>query len=117
MEEKSIANAADDAVKVIAHAADEASKVIACAAAEALKVSNIIRDTDHDLLIELKTRMEGLRNDIKDLNDGTTLKIENHEVRLGKLETARTSQSVLISIGIAILSVLVSLLIYHIVGR
>jgi hypothetical protein len=35
--------------------------------------------TDHDLLIELRTEMQNIRNDIKELKDGTTSRIKNVE--------------------------------------
>ena len=60
--------------------------------------------------------MEGLKNDIKDLTDGTATKIANHEIRLNALETANTSISTKLVIGIAILSLLVTLLVWHIMG-
>ena len=42
--------------------------------------------TDHDLLIELKSEMVGLRADVKDLKDGTKERIRDHEVRLRFIE-------------------------------
>jgi len=71
---------------------------------------------DHDLLIELKTRMEALRDDIKDLKDGTTVKIADHEVRLFSLENSKTKTNTLVSIGVGILTLLVGLLVYHVLG-
>lgn len=110
---KTIANAAGEATKVIAQAASEASKMLANNAAEALKVTSVKSGNDHDLLIELKTRMEGLRDDIKALSDGTTTKIANHETRLNALEESKTRQTVLLSIGISVLVILVGLLTSH----
>ena len=43
--------------------------------------------TDHDLLIELRTEMRGVRGDIKDIKDGTASKLDDHEQRLRNLET------------------------------
>jgi hypothetical protein len=34
---------------------------------------------DHDLLVELKTQVQNIRQDIKDLKDGTTLRISSLE--------------------------------------
>jgi hypothetical protein len=106
-----------NAEKLISKAAMEATKVIASAAAEALKMNKLQNDTnkdDHDILIELKTRMEDLKVDIKELKDGTASKIDNHETRLTALEVSKTRQNVLTSIGIGILTILVSLMTYHI---
>lgn len=44
------------------------------------------RQIDHDLLIELRTEVRGMRGDIKDLSDNSTLKIADHEVRLRRVE-------------------------------
>lgn len=105
----------DAAATVITEAANAATKVIAEAAAEALKITNTKLDlykTDHDILIELKTRMGDLKDDIKDLKDGTSAKIDNHDARIVALETSKTRQNVLMSIGIGLMSLLVSLVIY-----
>ena len=42
--------------------------------------------SDHDLLIELKSEMVGLRADVKDLKDVTKERISDHEVRLRFIE-------------------------------
>ena len=109
-----IGQAADTAAKVVASAAEAAAKVVASAAAESVKVVNEKGSNDHDLLIELKTRMEGLKTDIKDLSSNTSLKIENHEKRIFDLEKTKTSQTTLISIGALILTVLVGILVNHV---
>jgi hypothetical protein len=41
---------------------------------------------DRDLLVELRTEVAGIRVDIKDLKDGTTIKLTDHEMRLRRLE-------------------------------
>jgi hypothetical protein len=41
---------------------------------------------DHDILITLVAEVKGLREDIKEIKDGTTLKISDHETRLRRLE-------------------------------
>lgn len=108
-----IASAALEASKLLASAALEASKLIASNAAEAVKVSNKQNGNDHDLLIRLETKMEGLKSDIRDLKDGTNNKIADHEKRLGALESSKTRQNTLMSIGIGLLSLLVGLLLFH----
>jgi hypothetical protein len=42
--------------------------------------------SDHDLLIELRTEMRGMRGDIKDLRNGTSDRLADHEMRLRALE-------------------------------
>jgi hypothetical protein len=44
-------------------------------------------------------------------------RIDEHETRLNALESSNTKQTVLVSIGIGILSLLISLLIWHILGK
>ena len=41
---------------------------------------------DHDLLIELRTEMRGVRDDIQKLTDGTAKQIADHELRLRFVE-------------------------------
>jgi hypothetical protein len=66
--------------------------------------------TDHDLLIELRTEMRGMRIDIKNIADGTSLKMADHETRIRTLEaeaitysTDRVSATVYTRIGGTIL--------------
>lgn len=42
---------------------------------------------DHDVLIELRTEMRAIRADIKELKDGTSGKITDHENRIRLLES------------------------------
>lgn len=107
---------ASEAIKVVANAAAEATKIVAAAAAEATKVTNSKYLNDHDLLIELKTKMDGLRDDVKNISDGTSKQISDHETRINGLEDSKTKQNTAMSIGIGILSLLTSLLIYHLIG-
>ena len=109
-----IGQAATEAARVVANAAEAAAKVVASAAAESIKVVNEKGANDHDLLIELKTRMEGLKTDIKDLNSNTSIKISDHEKRLFDLEKTRGTQTTLISIGIGLITVLIAIVVNHI---
>lgn len=45
-----------------------------------------INTTDHDLLIRLDTKMNQLSIDFKNLADGTTIRIANHEIRIAAIE-------------------------------
>ena len=110
---KVISDAAGKATQAIADAALSATKLLATNAAEAAKITNVKGSDDHDLLVELKVKMEGLKSDISDIKDGTATKIADHELRINKLETSNTRQTTMLGIGIAILSLLVSLLVYH----
>ena len=78
--------AASEAVRVIASAASEAAKVVANATAEAVKVNSTKTDGDHDLIIRLDSKMDDLKDDIKDLSDGTKVQINDHENRLRLVE-------------------------------
>ena len=111
-----VESAAGEALRVIATAATEATRVVAHAAAEAVKVLDAKGAIDHDLLIELKTRMEALKDDIKDLKDGTNVRIEDHEVRITSLENARTRTTILVSLGVGLLIIIATMLIYHLFG-
>jgi len=106
--------AATNAVNVISQAALEATKVIAAAAAEATRIRETSVSSDHDILIELRTQMIGIKADIKELKDGTAVQIGDHEHRLTNLEESRTKQTVLVSLGVGLLTLLTSLLTYHI---
>jgi hypothetical protein len=115
-ERNKVESAASQALKTIATAATEATKVVASAASEAAKVINAKGAIDHDLLIELKTRMESLKDDIRDLKDGTTAKIADHETRIFSLESSKSKQNTLLTIGIALLALVTSMLIWHLFG-
>ena len=54
-----------------------------------------------------------VKADLKDIKDGVKSDIAKHEERLNKLESSRTSQTILISIGTGIMGLLATLLIYH----
>jgi hypothetical protein len=102
---KVIAEAAALASKEVARVVAEASKVIQEAAAVSVKVLNLKSQDDHDLLIELRTRMEGIKVDIKDMRDNTSVKIDNHESRISTLETrAEGNLSKIIEIRNSLLS-------------
>ena len=71
--------ASEQAKVTISEAAGIAAKVISEAAAVSVKVLHDKNADDHDLLIQLKTAMEFIRNDIKDLTNGVTQKIASLE--------------------------------------
>ena len=62
--------------------------------------------SDHDLLITMHEQIKGIKGDIKDLKDGTSTKLTDHENRIRGLETSITAIKTygaagLILIGIA----------------
>lgn len=69
----------------------------------ATKTQNAVwnRD-DRDLLIELRTEMKGVRDDIKALADGTSVTLADHETRLRAVEgSAASNKTELRNWGIA----------------
>jgi len=120
VEQTKIERAAQEALKVVAEAAMEATKTLATAASsavDAIRSANMASSADHDLLIKLETKMDGLKDDIKGLSDGTSKQISDHEIRINSLEVEKTRTAVLLSIGIGLLGLLSSLLIYHLIGK
>ena len=113
-----------EALQVIDQAKEQALKVVANAAAEALKVTNVKGADDHDLLVRIDEQLKNVKADILslkndtaasilDLKNGTSLKIEEHEKRIFKLEQTKGITNLLVSIGIGILLVLTTMLVYH----
>lgn len=45
-----------------------------------------LQRTDHDTLIRLESKVDSLIDDMKEVKDGTALKIANHEIRINDLE-------------------------------
>lgn len=41
---------------------------------------------DHDLLVTMHEQIKGIKTDIKDLKDGTSIKLSDHEIRLRRIE-------------------------------
>lgn len=74
-----IATAAESATKLLASSAQSATKLLASNATEALRVSNTKHDDDHDILVVLKSKMDDLKSDIKDLKDNTTKRVDTLE--------------------------------------
>lgn len=60
---------------------------------------------DHDLLVELKTEMRGLRDDFRDMKDGVKENVSDHEDRIRSLEKTQTQVITWGSAGIVILGV------------
>jgi hypothetical protein len=60
--------------------------------------------------------MESLRTDIKDLKDGTSLQIADHEKRIFSLETGKSKTTVMLTVLVGIGAVLISMLVAHLFG-
>jgi hypothetical protein len=73
--------------------------------------------SDHDLLIELRTEMRGMRGDIKGLSASTSATISDHETRIRlnekDIEAIKTSSSTwrfMLTTGLTILGVVVAII-------
>jgi hypothetical protein len=113
---KTLSLAAEAATKTIADAAALATGVIATAAADAAKLAATHatqNSTDHDLLIELRTKMDAQTLAIKLLGDDKFTKVMAHETRLNELERSNIRQVVAISVGTLWLFALSVMLIWH----
>lgn len=53
---------------------------------EAIDDKNHFNREDRDLLVELRTKIEDIQTDIKEIKDGTTTKLTDHELRIRRLE-------------------------------
>jgi hypothetical protein len=65
---------------------------------------------DHDLLIELRTEMRGLRGDIKEMKDATTDRSDDHETRLRALEQQRWTMAGAITVVATLVPYLIRVL-------
>lgn len=65
---------------------------------------------DHDLLIELRTEMRGMREDIKSLSDGVTVRINDHETRIRSLEKTTENLMAKMVFGIALFSFIMTII-------
>ncbi len=79
---RQIAQAVNDAGKLIAQAATEARALVVANAAEAAKAAGVqssMNMEDHNMLVSLNTKMEGLKEDIAELKNGTSSRIAQLE--------------------------------------
>ena len=131
-------DAASSAVRIIADAASQAAKVVSDAAAVSVKVLHEKNADDHDLLIELKTGMGYIRDDIKDLTSGITIKIEQlekgkadreefiklegeihgvREKRMRSLEDKYNNMVVAMGLYSLAVAAMIALIVYHILQK
>lgn len=134
---KELQDAQDKALDVISNAANKAAQVIASAAAEALKVTSVKSQDDHDLLITLIEQVKRLSEDIKDLKNGTSKRIDDletnkaekkefdalkndvyvaREKRIRSLETKVSNFWITMSIYTVAIGAMITLMITHIIG-
>lgn len=116
-----LASAAKEATTTLASAAKDATTLLASNASDAVKVSNSKNEGDHDLLMKVDTKLEILISDIKgyrsekadkDVVDDLKIKLDEYKKRTGVLEGYKTGQTILMSIGIGLLSLETGLIIY-----
>lgn len=116
---KVMSQSAADAVKVLSEAAAAAAKVVAEAAAVSAKVVDQKSGTDHEAIIRIEEGIKGMAKSIKNIEDLHAVESTNPkftvdtERRLAVLENAKNIQATLTSIGVGMLGILVSMLIYH----
>lgn len=51
-----------------------------------ITMEDLTKMNDHDLIITIHEQIKNVRQDIKDLKDGTGEKLADHEMRLRRLE-------------------------------
>jgi len=69
-----------------------------------------LSSNDHDLLIELRTEMRGMRGDLKNLSDGVNTRVSDHENRLRIIEKETENLMGKMIFGIAIFSFIMSII-------
>lgn len=119
-----IATAAREAAQLVASDVRDATRLLANNAADAAKVTNAKGADDHDLLIELKTKIEGLITDIKDyknekadkhdVDDLKTAVYKTIEDRLRKVENKTANYLITISLYSIVVTGMIGLILYHI---
>ena len=121
---RAVASAASETARIIAQAAGEATKVVAVNAAENAKISFVKNSEDHDtitaLVVSVKNldtkfdeKFKDLKSDIQLITSGTATQLAGQEIRINTLEKKDGNKAILLSIGIGMLTLLSSLIIFH----
>lgn len=76
---RAIAEAAQSAVKAVTEAAQSASILVIHNAEETAKTLGAQRGTDHDAIVRISEKIDSLKEDVRDLKDGTAKRIDNLE--------------------------------------
>lgn len=129
MGETKLEQDAAEALKVLAAATDLALKKIADAQAlsegraegrAAGDVAKPLTLSDHDILNRLVQSVEDFHNEtrrtLNEIKNDFKGKLSDHEMRIGKLETANTKQNAMLWIVLVVGGFLSVLLIYHVSG-
>lgn len=128
---KLISSAASSALKLMAQQASDvlktltdsavAAKVVSELAAVSAKVVDGRMGSDHEDIIEIKGSIRSIEKSLKALEDAEAVKKNNptftgeHERRITCLENSKSIQVTLTSIGIGLLTLQSTLLIYHLI--
>lgn len=125
-----IGAAADMASNKIANDALKATDVVANNAANAAKITNIKGAEDHDLLIELRTNMQELRTDVKNLKNGNVpmkdfeelklkfdIKNDKQDAKIEALETKTANYTITMVLYSIAVAFMIGLTIYHIISK
>lgn len=110
---KEIANAAKEATGVIANAANEASKLIITASEAAAKVLTMEHRVDHDILITLVGKVDGLKDDIKGIKNDHETRLRNVEVKVTKIMTYGTAALLVIGLVHFLIQILINKFLHH----
>ncbi len=123
-----MANAASNATEAARSAAEAASRAaenatIAAKAASDSATAIAVVGTDTSWM---KKSLAGIENTLEEMRNSyitaaqhvEVLKnIADHETRINLLETEKTRITVLLMVGMSLLSILTSIMIYHLIGR
>ena len=100
------------------HAADNAQIAAKSAADSAIVIATVANDVSwmKDSLKSIEAKLDDMSKSFVTYGEHSDVvkKIDDHEERLNRLEDSNTTNILLVRVGIAILSVLVGLLVYHI---
>ena len=69
-------------------------------------MDDISKMSDHDLLITMHEQIKGIKADIKELKDGTSIQLHDHETRIRNNETNITRIMTWGSAGVLILGII-----------
>lgn len=75
-----------------------------------------LNQNDHDVLIELRTEMRGMRSDIKTLSDTLSKSVSDHETRIRALEKTADNLMGKMVFGITIISFGMSIIMAIVIG-
>lgn len=71
---------------------------------------------DHDLLNTIKGKVEDIQEKVAKIESGTQKTLENHEIRIQNLKETTGTIKTKLNIGIALLIIMASMLIFHLFG-